>query len=208
MTECGDSISVNFLNTSDDLQDSQIQCLWCLDEVPKCNENVTSTSREDRYALQQMQQTKNVIRGHYQVGLPWRLRTPCLPDNYSQACTRLSRLKERFVKDPALKEKYSNVIASYLSQGHCQLVKPEQSACEGWYLPHHAVLHPHKLEKVCVVFDCVAKYAGCSLNNQLLSGPDFLNNLIGVLTRFCFEKIAVAGNIEQMFHQVFVDPKD
>ena len=62
-------------------------------------------SREDRYALQQMQRTKNVI----QVGLPWRPGTPCLPDNYSQARTRLSRLKERLVKDPALKEKYSKV---------------------------------------------------------------------------------------------------
>ena len=208
LSEGDDSISVNFLNTSDHLLDSQIQCLWRLDDVPKCNDNVTSMSREDRYALQQMQQTKNVVRGHYQVGLPWRPGTPCLPDNYSQARTRLSRLKGRLLKDPALKEKYSNVITSYLSQGHCQLVKPEESACEGWYLPHHAVLHPHKPEKVRVVFDCAAKYAGYSLNDQLLSGPDFLNNLIGVLTRFRFEKIAVAGDIEQMFHQVFVDPKD
>ena len=141
-----------------------------------------------------MQRTKNVIRGHHQVGLSWRPGTPCLPDK--QAHTQLSGLKKRFVKDLALKEKYSNVIASYLSQGHCQLVKSEESACEGWYLPHHTVLHPHKPEKVCVVFDCAAKYAGCSLNNQLLSVPDFLNNLIGVLTRFRFEKIAVAGDIE------------
>ena len=95
LSEGDDSISVNFLNTSDDLLDSQIQCLWRLDEVPKCNDNVTSMSREDRYALQQMQQTKNVVRGHYQVGLPWRPGTPCLPDNYSQARTRLSRLKGR-----------------------------------------------------------------------------------------------------------------
>ena len=174
LTEGGDSISVNFLNTSDDLLDCQIQCLWRLDDVSKCNDNVTSMSREDRYALQQMKRTKNVIRGHYQVGLSWRPGTPCLPDNYSQACTRLSSLKEGFIKDRALKKKKFNFIASYLSQAHCQLVKPEQSACEGWYLPHHAVLHPHKPEKVRVVFHCAAKYAGCSLNDQLLSGPDFL----------------------------------
>ena len=59
-----------------------------------------------------MQQTKNVIRGHYQVGLPWRPGTPCLPDNYNQAHTRLLRLKGRLVKDPALKEKYSKVDVS------------------------------------------------------------------------------------------------
>ena len=94
-----------------------------------------------------------------------------------------------------------------MSQGHCQFVKSEQSACEGWYLPHHAVLHSHKPKKVCIVFDCTAKYEGCSLNNQLLSGPDFSNSPIGVLTRFRFEKIVVPGDIEQMFHQIFVDPK-
>ena len=112
LSEGDDSISVNFLNTSDDLLDSQIQCLWRLDDVPKCNDNVTSMSREDRYALQQMQQTKNVVRGHYQVGLPWRPGTPCLPDNCSQARAQLSRLRGRLVKDPALKEKYSNVDVS------------------------------------------------------------------------------------------------
>ena len=109
LSEGDDSISVNFLNTSDDLLDSQIQCLWRLDEVPKCNDNVTSMSREDRYALQQMQRTKNVIRGHYQVGLSG---APCLPDNCSQARAQLSRLRGRLVKDPALKEKYSKVDVS------------------------------------------------------------------------------------------------
>ena len=109
LSEGDDSISVNFLNTSDDLLDSQIQCLRRLDEVPKCSDNVTSMSREDRYALQQMQRTKNVIRGHYQVGLPG---APCLPDNCSQARAQLSRLRGRLVKDPALKEKYSKVDVS------------------------------------------------------------------------------------------------
>ena len=66
-------------------------------------------SRKDRYALQQMQRTKNVIQGHYQVGL---LGAPCLPDNCSQARAQLSRLRGRLVKDPALKEKYSKVDVS------------------------------------------------------------------------------------------------
>ena len=109
LSEGDDSISVNFLNTSDDLLDSQIQCLRRLDEVPKCSDNVTSMSREDRYALQQMQRTKNVVRGHYQVGLP---EAPCLPDNCSQVRAQLLRLRGRLVKDPTLKEKYSKVDVS------------------------------------------------------------------------------------------------
>ena len=63
LTEGGDSISVNFLNTSNDLLDSQVQCLWQFPNVM----TMLPLSREDRYALQQMQQTKNVIRGHYKL---------------------------------------------------------------------------------------------------------------------------------------------
>ena len=62
-----------------------------------------------------------------------------------------------------------------------------------WYLPHHPVVNPNKPNKVRVVFDCAAR---CS--------NDLMNSLIGVLTRFRKNRIALVGDIEAMFHQVFV----
>ena len=59
-----------------------------------------------------------------------------------------------------------------------------------------------------MVFDCGAKYHGTSLNQQLLQGPDLTNPLVGVLIRFRQEPIAMAADIEAMFHQVYVEPKD
>jgi len=59
-----------------------------------------------------------------------------------------------------------------------------------------------------VVFDCAARYKGKSLNDQLLRGPDLMSQLVGVLSRFRKDKIAVVSDIEAMFHQVKVDPKD
>ena len=47
-----------------------------------------------------------------------------------------------------------------------------------------------------------------SLNSLLLSGPDMLNNLVGILMRFREEKIALSGDIEAMFNQVAVPPED
>ena len=47
-----------------------------------------------------------------------------------------------------------------------------------------------------------------SLNSQLLQGPDLTNNLVGVLIRFREEPIAIMADIEGMFHQVRVSPKD
>ena len=77
-----------------------------------------------------------------------------------------------------------------------------------WYLPHHPVLNANKSGKVCVVFDCAAKHQGTSLNAQLLQGPDLTNNLVGILTRFRQEPVALMADVESMFHQVHVSPND
>ena len=66
---------------------------------------------------------------------------------------------------------------------------------------------PSKPGKICVVFDCSAEYQGRSINKELLSGPDLTNQIIGVLTRFCEEKIAIMADIEAMYHEVQV-PED
>ena len=62
--------------------------------------------------------------------------------------------------------------------------------------------------KLRVVFDFAARYKETSLNDQLLSGPDLTNTLFGVLVRFRQEPVALSSDIEAMFHQVMVDPKD
>ena len=55
-----------------------------------------------------------------------------------------------------------------------------------------------------MVFDCSAKFAGTSLNDQLLQGPDLTNSLVGVLTRFRQESVALVCDIKAMFYEVFV----
>ena len=200
-------MSVNSVSTSEQLINSQIECLWRLDRVPSRQSYDTSMSKEDRYALQLLQNSKSVVDGHYQVALPWRTGAPQLKNNYEQARVRLSYLKRRLMKDSSLKSSYVDAVSSYTSQGHAEQVEPELESDTKWYLPHHPVLHPHK-PKIRVVFDCGAEFAGNSLNSQLLKGPDFLSSLIGVLTRFRKENVAVVGDIKEMFHQVFVDPKD
>ena len=54
----------------------------------------------------------------------------------------------------------------------------------------------------------VRTFKGTSLKDQPLNGPDLTNSLVGVLLRFRQESIAMMSDVEQMFHQVLVDPKD
>ena len=60
-----------------------------------------------------------------------------------------------------------------------------------WYLPNFGVYHPKKPTQIRVVFDSSAEYQGVSLNGELLSGPDLMNSLLGVLFRFRMETTAV-----------------
>lgn len=68
-----------------------------------------------------------------------------------------------------------------------------------WYLPHHPVFSPQKPGKVRVVFDCSAKYCNTSLNDQLLQGPDLTNSLVGVLSRFREDYVALMSDVEASF---------
>lgn len=77
-----------------------------------------------------------------------------------------------------------------------------------WYLPQHPVTHPLKPEKVRTVFDCAAQFVHTSLSRQLLQGPDLTNNIVGVLTRFRQEFVDLVADIQSMFHQVRVEPRD
>ena len=46
-----------------------------------------------------------------------------------------------------------------------------------WYIPIHGVHHPSKPRKMCIVFDCKAKFEGKSINIEHLSGTDLTNQV-------------------------------
>ena len=76
-----------------------------------------------------------------------------------------------------------------------------------WYLPNHPVKHPHKPGKVRRVCKAASKCEGVSLNDKLLSGPDLLRNLVGLVVRFREHEIAITTDIDLPFLQVAV-PKE
>ena len=201
-----ENYSVNFASVRVDRLNDQMERLWKLDEIPSQYSDSMELSKNDRYALKLMRNSKTLVDGHYQVALPWRPGAPQLNNNRNQALIRLSYLRRRLDRNPDLKKRYVETLEGYIFKGYAKPV--EFPSEKGWYLPHHPVCRPHQPEKVRVVFDCAASFKGTSLNDQLLKGPDFLGSLPGVLTRFRKNKIALVGDIESMFHQVKVHPND
>ena len=127
------------------------------------------------------------------------------------ALRRLESLERSLIKKPEKAKSYQKILNGYIERGHAKKVEQGEENRRGprtWYLPHHAVEHPHKPGKLRVVFDAAAQFAGVSLNNQLLTGPDLLRNLTGILLRFRKQDIAIAADIEEMYHQIKVQAKD
>ena len=70
------------------------------------------------------------------------------------------------------------------------------------YLPHHGAFNVNTSGQLRVVFEVSVKYHGTSLNKNLLTGFNLLNNLISVLRRFPQGKFAVMADIKEMCHKV------
>ena len=106
-----------------------------------------------------------------------------------------------------MKSKYKDCMEDLMKRGYATKAQPAEVPGKTWYLPHHAVQHPAKPGKVCVVFDCFTKYHGKSLNDELLQGLDLTNSLVGVLITFRQDPVAFMSDVEAMFHEVRVNPR-
>lgn len=151
--------------------------------------------------LEHLKQQQNTGK-RYEISMLWRCENPVLPYNRVLAEMPLEDLEKKFRRDGELATAYVNIINGYLEKGYARKLSPDEAKSKPektCYLPHHPVQAKHK--KLRVVFNAAAKFHGTSLNYQLVTGPDLLNNL-GVLTRFRSEKIALLADVESMFHQV------
>ena len=189
----------------------QLERLWKTDFENTEVETKVCASVEDKRALEIMEGSLQQVNGHFQVALPWRHDPPNLPNNKMMAERRALLRKRRLMMDEDLLEKYRTTMNDYIQNGHAEMVPEEELNTRDrpvWFLHHHPVTHPLNPDKVRVVSDCAAKFGQTSLNQQLLQGPDQTNPLVGVLSRFRQETVGMVADIEAMFHQVLVDPKD
>ncbi len=173
-------------------------------------EDNSEMSQEDRQFMMSVTKSTQFTDGHYNMRLPLKDNNIKMPNNRDVAEQRLRSLQKRLRKYPDFYEDYTGFMNNIIEKGYAEKVPDENlHRIDGkvWYIPHHGVYHQKK-NKIHVVFDCNASYQGFSLNGQLLQGPNLTNTLIGVLTRFREEPIAMMADIESMFYQVRVPSED
>ena len=149
---------------------------------------------------------------YWEAGYPWIKDPENLPDNKIVAISSLKALERRLKKDEKQANLYQQQIEDMIARGVCR--KLSDSEIENYrgpkfYIPHHAVYKPESDSTPCrIVFNSSANFRGHSLNEYYAKGPDLMNNLIGVLTRFREEHVAFMGDIRKMFHSIRIPLRD
>ena len=93
------------------------------------------------------------------------------------------------------------VINDMVSKGYAREAFSQPVVVGGsWYILHHGVYHLAKPEKNGVIFDCSVRYGQASFNQELMSGPDLTNQIVGILLRFGEGRVAFMVDIEAMFY--------
>ena len=190
---------------------AQVQTWWKTESFGCKFAEETPRSVEDKKALATLESTTQKVGDRYETGLLWRDLNSQLPNNRVVAEKQLYSLERRLSRDPTLARAYRDSIANDVEKGYCRKLSPEESSAavkRQWFLPHHPVLNPNKPGKIRKVFNAASTFQGTSLNDQLLTGSDLLNSLVGVLMRFREERVALSAGIESMFSQVAVPEDD
>ena len=183
-----------------------VEHFWKI-ESEGTQENSSVLSDEDNDALKVYQKTIPHNSERYEIGFPWK--TPCfLENNYYCALNQLKFWEKRLGNNPTLKEKYDQTLSTDLIKNYLKPVEMTEPEPEKiWYLPHHPVQIPNKPGRIRRLANAASKYRGQSLNSNLLTGPDLLNSLLGILLRFREHPVAILADIESMFMQIAVKQK-
>ena len=174
-----------------------------------CKTDIGEIPFEDRGFLKMMNKNSRKVRKHYELPLPLKNTAIVkLPNNKYLAEKRLLSLKKRFLKNPDFFSDYKGFVEEMIDKGYASKSNKEAQEDRTWYIPHPGVHHSNKPGNIRLVFDCSSEFKETSLNKNLMSGPDLANQTVGVITRFHEEPVVVTGDIESIFHQVFVPEND
>ncbi|XP_059220581.1 uncharacterized protein LOC131995699 [Stomoxys calcitrans] len=191
-----------------------LQKFWEEEEIPHSRPR----SEDDAYCEDLYQSTTTRQGdGRYVVRLPFKREFPnsvYLGSSRFIALGQLARMEQSLSKNSELQTQYNSVLEEYLSLGHMEETTPMEITSNGkyssYYLPHHAVVRPeHKTTKVRIVFNASRKSkSGFSLNDVLLTGPTLQTDLISTVLNWRRYKYVFSGDIQKMYRQILVHPKD
>ena len=157
------------------------------------------------------EQLKRNPDGSYSTGLPWKAGNPPLPDNAECVKARLGGLLRKLKGKPEVLKQYHGIIQEQINQGIGEYAPDEPEGDHVFYMPHKPVIRELAvMTKMRIVYDASARenQKSPSLNDCLHVGPLLQPLLHDVLLRNCLKSITLTADVEQAFHQIWIDKKD
>ena len=115
-----DSIA-NFIDANTQLN-QQFESFCNMEFNDSIFDSRVSMSRNDKRALDIMNDTVKLEKGHYVIALPWKYYPPCLQNNKPLAEHRLRLLRKRLERDSKVLDKYKAFINDLLDNNYAKKV--------------------------------------------------------------------------------------
>ncbi|XP_077995002.1 uncharacterized protein LOC144448600 [Glandiceps talaboti] len=188
--------------------DEALRNLWNLDAWETKKEDVLTA--DEQLATTKAVKSLKRIDNRYEVAIPWRDEQPDLPDNHRLVENRLISLERTLSKKPTLATHYKEVMEANIRKGYFEKVNDSaENLGPSWYLPHFPVVREDKATtKVRIVYDSAAKSEVVRLNDMMLPGPKLQLDVVDVLLRFRRRRVAIVGDIKELFSQVVMAKED
>ncbi|XP_023247567.1 uncharacterized protein LOC111643653 [Copidosoma floridanum] len=185
--------------------DTQWTRFWELEEI---GSKLAYSSEEKACGEHYVRNVKRTSSGRYMVRLPFKEVDPQLGNSRSKAFRQLQAMRHRSKANPNLQLEYTKVMQEYIDLGHMTLTEDKDAG--GYCMPHHAVVKPSSITtKTRVVFNASSKTdKNLSLNDVLMVGPTIQPKLFNLLLRFRAHTYVITADIEKMYRQILVDPRD
>ena len=183
-----------------------LQGFWSVEAV---GTNTSSMSMDSAF-LQSYQRSSitQSPEGPYIARFPWKEDRPHLPSNITICKKRTQTLVNKLRKTPQILQVYDRIIREQEERGFIERVYDDATAGVH-YLPHHPVKKESATTPIRVVYDCSCHGDNSpSLNDCLMIGPPFLNNLCAILLRFRIYAFALSTDIEKAFLHVKLHTSD
>ena len=184
-------------------EEPNLERFWSVEEA---GTSPTQSEQTDTAFIHHYQTTciSQATDGTYTAQFPWKPVHPPFPPNFTTCEKRTRQLISRLTDSPSLLHLYHNIITDQEARGFIEKVKSTDQPANVHYLPHHPVKKESATTPIRIVYDCSSRQSKehASLNDCLLVGPPFLNDLCSILLRFRIHTFAFATDIEKAFLHV------
>lgn len=184
-------------------EEPNLERCWTIEEA-----GIASAKSEqiDNTFIQQYQTTciSQATDGTYTTKFPWKPDHQPFSSNFKTCERRIRQLISRLTQTPPLLHLYHSIVTEQEACGFTEEVQPTDQPANAHYLPHHLVNKDSTTTPIRIVYDCSSRQSKehASLNDCLLVGSPFLNDLCSIILRFRCHKFAFATDIEKAFLHV------